>query len=96
MPVGLVIDMQGMTPEIYDALNEAMGFPSEVPDGLLSHIAGPIEGGFRVVDVWESIEDYDRFVQNKLGPAIGGVEGGQTLAPPSVQEFKIHNRFSGR
>lgn len=93
MPAGFVIDLEGMTSAIYDGVNEATNFPAEVPDGLISHVAGPVEGGFRVVDVWESPEHYDRFVQEKLGPALGQVEGADAVSPPKVQEFPIHNQF---
>jgi hypothetical protein len=30
-------------------------------EGILSHVAGQTENGFRVVDVWESKEACDRF-----------------------------------
>jgi hypothetical protein len=39
-----------------------MTSPSEWPvEGLLAHITGQGENGFRVVDVWESQEAVDRF-----------------------------------
>ncbi|HWC38945.1 MAG TPA: hypothetical protein VG476_10465 [Acidimicrobiales bacterium] len=39
-----------------------MESPTDWPvEGLLVHIAGPGQGGFRVVDVWESEESFRRF-----------------------------------
>jgi hypothetical protein len=39
-----------------------MESPSDWPvEGLLAHIAGQGENGFRVVDVWESEEAFNRF-----------------------------------
>ena len=39
-----------------------MESPSDWPvEGLLAHIAGQGESGFRVVDVWESEEAFRRF-----------------------------------
>jgi hypothetical protein len=56
MAVGLVIDLDGMTAERYDRLNAEINFPAEPPDGLISHVAAPTAEGFRVVDVWESVD----------------------------------------
>ena len=48
------------------------------PAGLHTHLAGPTEGGgWIVVEVWESQEDQDAFMQSRLGPALrqAGVTG---------------------
>ncbi len=62
-----------------------------VPDnrpvpGLLYHVAGPFEGGFRVVEVWESQDVLDRFFQEKLGQALQDAK--ITVEP---QSFPVHN-----
>jgi hypothetical protein len=88
MAVGLVIDLDGMTAERYDRLNAEINFPAEPPDGLISHVAAPTAEGFRVVDVWESVDALDRFVEERLGPAMGRVSGG-AVAAPAPQEFPI-------
>ena len=91
MPVGIMGEVP-ITPEQYDQLNEKMNFPAEVPDGLLSHVAGPSGGGLQVVDVWESREQYDKFIESKLVPAMGevGIEMGEPVPPT---EFPIHHRY---
>jgi hypothetical protein len=39
-----------------------MESPTDWPvEGLLAHIAGPGQGGFRVVDVWDSEDSFRRF-----------------------------------
>jgi hypothetical protein len=50
--------------------------------GLLAHAAGEGEGGFRVVDVWESEEAFGRFGET-LVPILRdmGVEGDPELYP---------------
>jgi uncharacterized protein YeaC (DUF1315 family) len=95
MAVLMMAEMRGMTPEIYDALNEAMNFPAETPDGLLSHTAAPTENGMQIVDVWESREHNERFLQEKLGPAFAQVDGTDAIPPPSPTELEVHNRFAG-
>ena len=57
--------------------------PADWPvEGLLAHVAGQGEQGFRVVDVWESEEAFGRFGE-KLMPILQelGVEGTPDIYP---------------
>ena len=50
-----------------------MESPSDWPvEGLLVHVAGETETGFRVVDVWESEEAFRRFGE-KLEPVMKAI-----------------------
>jgi hypothetical protein len=93
MAVGLVMNFPGMTAEIYDGINQEIGFPGDVPDGLISHVAGPSDGGFRIVDTWESRDKFDTFVQEKIGPAMQKVPGAADVPPPDPEQFEVHNRY---
>ena len=68
MAIGVIIDAPGGTQAQYDRVLADVGphFPAE----LLVHAAGPREGGFVLVDVWESQEALDRFVAQRLRPAL--------------------------
>jgi hypothetical protein len=69
MAVVLVHQGQGLTRESYEeAVRRLTGgrarleSPADWPvEGLLVHAAGEAQGGFRVVDVWESEEAVQRF-----------------------------------
>jgi hypothetical protein len=53
MPVVQVHELAGMTREMYeDALREVGA--SMPPPGSHLHASGPMEGGWRIVEVWES------------------------------------------
>lgn len=57
--------------------------PADWPvDGLLVHVAGQGPNGFRVVDVWESEQAFQRFGE-KLMPILQaiGVEGAPQVYP---------------
>jgi hypothetical protein len=41
------------------------------PPGLLAHVAGPAEGGWRVINVWESEAEFRRFQSERLIRAAG-------------------------
>ena len=58
------------------------------PPGLLFHWAVATSGGFRVVDVWKTKEQYERFAKEQIGPyaAEAGIPG-----PPEVTYTETHN-----
>lgn len=53
----------------------------EAIDGLIVQTAGVVETGIRVVGVWESRADHDRFVRERLVPSF------ERLGPPPQSEF---------
>jgi hypothetical protein len=70
-----VFQAPGLTQEIYEETvsrltggrRTSMQAASDWPvPGLLAHIAGQAEGGFRVVDVWESEEAFNRFGEHLM------------------------------
>jgi hypothetical protein len=66
--------------ETYEPLRDAL--TSSVPSGLLLHVAGPTDEGYRVIDVWATREDWERFraVRAELVAAV-------TLAPAALREL---------
>lgn len=60
------------------------------PPGRRSHTAARKGDGYLVVDVWESQEALDRFLE-VLVPALQ--EAGSTGAPPKT--YPIHNTIEG-
>jgi hypothetical protein len=60
------------TSEEYEQVNQKIG--DTQPPGLIVHTVSDLGGGrWKVVDVWESADDYQNFVQNQLIPAIAEV-----------------------
>ena len=47
-----------------------------VPQGLIVHIAGPTDEGFRVIAMWESEHDFRRFLAERLETAAAGDRAG--------------------
>jgi hypothetical protein len=73
---------RGVTPEQYDTLREMVQWEAEPADGGLLHIAGFDDDGIRVTDVWESVEQCQRFLEERLSPATRelGVAGEPEVA----------------
>jgi hypothetical protein len=47
-----------------------------VPQGLIVHVAGPTDEGFRVIAMWETESDFQRFLAERLEPAATGERAG--------------------
>jgi hypothetical protein len=91
MAIGLRVKFNGGTQEQYDRIHSHMDVEQNPPEGLIFHSAGPIDGGWGVIDFWESRDAFDRFAQSRLQPAIQEL-GDETLqAPPDIKEFPVHN-----
>ena len=54
--------------EQYGRFAAALAGPA--PAGLIVHVAGPTDEGFRIVGVWESESDWRNFAE-RLSPAEG-------------------------
>ena len=89
----------GMSAELYDQVNNRVNPPGDAPAGLIFHSAGPSpEGGWRIVDVWESRETFDRFFETNVGPTVAELVGEEALAqgaPPKIVSWPIHNYNTG-
>jgi hypothetical protein len=82
----------GVGAEQIDALNAAIDPDGNPPVGLIFHTSGPVEGGWEVIDVWESREAFDRFAAERIAPglaAIGMADG----PPPEMEVFAVHEHF---
>ena len=76
MAILMIHDAPGGTKEHYEEVGARLGQSGAFDslsdwqtDGILSHVAGPTDDGWRVVDVWESEEAFQRFGE-KIGPVF--------------------------
>jgi hypothetical protein len=93
MPVAIVMDFAGATLEQYDQVIEKMGFTHGGPGapGGLTHWVAATDNGIRVVDTWETREQFDAFSQEKIGPlsAEVGIPG-----PPEISIYDVYNTLT--
>jgi hypothetical protein len=92
MAIGLVIRLQGVGSDKYDAVMKEAGMEgasAQWPEGLLSHIAGPAGRNWCVVDVWQSQVHFDKFL-GTLQAAMAKVGG---VPIPEISPFDIHNSY---
>ncbi len=88
MPIAMLVDNPEGSRELYDKLRKQLGL--ETPAGGILHVAGPSpNGGWRVIEVWESEEDARRFLSERFGPALEAV--GFVGRRPQPQFWPVHN-----
>jgi hypothetical protein len=87
MAVAMMVDNPEGSQEIYDSVRERIGL--EKPAGGIFHAAGPSpNGGWRVIEVWESEEDAKAFVTERLLPAFDALGA---PPPPPPELWPVHN-----
>ncbi len=93
MAVGIPIKLAGVTQEQFDTAHEHINPDRSAPKGLLYHASGPIDGGWGIVDFWESRAGFDAFA----GRIAAGVEAAGTSleGPPDIKEFPVHETIRG-
>ena len=63
------IDNPNGTQELYESVRSEIGLTQ--PAGGKAHLAGPLPGGgWRVIEVWDSIEEASAFLRDHLAPAL--------------------------
>ncbi len=87
MAIAMLLDNPGGTQAQYDQVHAEVAPDNRPPAGLLYHVTGPTETGWRLVEVWESQEAADRFFQERLGPALQRAN----VPPRRPQVFPVHN-----
>jgi hypothetical protein len=86
--VALMVENPDGSQELYEQIRAELGL--EKPAGGIFHIAGPSpNGGWRVIEVWESEEEADRFFKERFFPALRtlGIPG----PPPKRELWPVHN-----
>jgi hypothetical protein len=88
MAIAMMVDNPAGSQELYEKIRAHLGL--DKPAGGIFHLAGPSpNGGWRVIEVWDSEEDANRFFQEQFIPALKtlGVGG----PPPSREFWPVHN-----
>jgi len=91
MAVVMIMKWQGVTPDQYDRVRELVNWEGNVPPGAQFHVIGFDSEGARVTDIWESAEQFQQFVDQRLMPGVKqvGIQG-----DPQVEIYPTHRIFA--
>jgi hypothetical protein len=92
MAIAFLFELPGVTQSQYDAIIARLKKEgASAPPGRSYHVAGPTAQGWRVVDVWETQQAFDRFFQGHLQAAIQE----QKITAPQISTWTVHNIVRG-
>jgi hypothetical protein len=91
MRIAMFMRWEGVTLNQYDEVRERVDWEGNVPEGAVLHICSHDGDALRITDVWESAEDFNNFVKNRLMPGVkeAGISG-----EPQVEIFPLHALFA--
>jgi hypothetical protein len=69
MTVVTTLDVIGLTADEYRAVMDHLGVESRPEAGIYLHLTTPIDQGFRIVEIWDSREGFEAFLEKRLAPA---------------------------
>ncbi|MFF2306881.1 hypothetical protein ACFVVP_30805 [Streptomyces sp. NPDC058128] len=94
MAIIVTFDLPGAGQELYDTVidrvTDGRGFTrfADVQDpGLISHAAGPVDGGFRVTEVWESADALEAHAKT-FGPILADL-GHADIQPTIIPAHNV-------
>jgi hypothetical protein len=70
----VVSEVAGWTAEQDAALVKALNLDGSPPVGFRIRMAGPTAHGWRIVSLWDSEADFERYRDERLVPALTGAD----------------------
>ncbi len=88
MATGVLLEFEGVGEKEYQRLMDVLRSDQDPPQGAILHTAGQIPNGWRVFNIFESRDSYEKFYDDRIAPALKQVG----MPNPSRKEFyPIHN-----
>jgi hypothetical protein len=93
MTVVTTLDIKGLTEHEYRAILDELGVESRPEGGIYLHLTTPADFGFRVIEIWDKREGFDRFLEDRLAPASEAVGMDRET---TITVTPLHNLFAPR
>ena len=91
MAVAIEMNFKGATLDQYNEVMKLMSLDDgtrPAPPGAIFHWVAQTDDGIRVVDVWETKEQFEKFAQDEIGPYTQQVG---FPGPPETTFRDVHN-----
>jgi hypothetical protein len=93
MTVMTTIDVHGMSAEEYGRVMNRLDVEKDPAREIYLHITADTDFGFRVIEIWESEDAFNRFLQDRLAPAA---EAERITREMQIRIEPLHNFFAPR
>ncbi len=87
------LDVMGLTAGEYRAVLDKMGVEARPASHIFLHLTTPIDGGYRIVELWDSQEGFQEFLEKRLGPANEALGLNRRT---TITVTPLHNFFAPR
>src|SRR3954451_6590222 len=96
MPVAIIQDWVEEETERstanYDEIDRRLHERGVAPEGFIMHAAGYTGHGFRIIEIWESREQFDRFYEDHVMPTVREIARSEDdTRPPQLTVYELHN-----
>ena len=71
------------------AIVDALGEGHVKPNGRILFAAGPTDEGWQILQVWETRDQLEQWVQDNLGPAFAKVGNRGYPHPPRITDIEL-------
>ena len=86
-----VVTMPGVDAAAFRMLADQVMPDGALPAGLIWHVNGPVEGGYRTTGAWISRAARDEFLETKIRPVM---EAAGVTTQPTIEDLDVHNSMS--
>jgi hypothetical protein len=76
-----------------DQFDTVMANLGSEPEGLEARYVGSVDGELRVVSVWESQAHAERFMSERLGPALAKTLGPEPVGAPTFVGIEVARSY---
>jgi hypothetical protein len=91
VPVLVVIEVPGGSSALDEVLFEQWHLDRTPPHGNSFRLAGPMDGGWRVISLWESTAQFEEFLNERLHITLR--DSGSEAPTVTVWEVETVHRF---
>jgi hypothetical protein len=93
MTVVSTLDISDLTAAEYRAVLDELGVEENPEEGIYVHLTTPTDFGFRILEIWDAKEGFDRFVEERMFPAAEAVGMQRETV---ITTTPLHNFFGPR
>ena len=90
MPILMQMFWENIKPEQYEKLHSGSRYSTDTPKGAIFHTAAFDKNGMHIVDLWESENDFNSFIEKRIMPEVKKLG---ITDMPQVEIYKVHATY---